>query len=200
MPHAMGSLHKQVRKHLWTNPEDCSLTEHEQALATDLDPDTDLVIRGDIGGGKTFTARHHLNRNGIPFKYFSANQLLQSGEETLALGRVQAAQTVVVDNFDVIPAQRDPLQRLHEKVELHLSGPGRSVWLLLPTDFKNEWFETCLGGFQKLSIETGAINNIHADHVYQNIRSIIDRPVPDRNLDAASLSQWGYHAVITAIQ
>jgi hypothetical protein len=195
----MESFHQRIRRILWANPDRSSLTEHQASLASELDPDSDFVIRGGIGSGKTFTARHYLSNRGILFKYFSANELLQTEEDTLASDRIQAAETVLIDNFDVIPAQRDPLERIYKKIETHLSGPGCGLWLIMPADFQNDWFESCLGGYQEHGIDREDINNIHADHVYQNLQSILDEGELKSEFDPVALSQWGYHAVITSL-
>jgi hypothetical protein len=200
MAQDMETVHQRIRQRLWADPVQSPLTEHQEPLAAELDPDSDLVVRGGIGSGKTFTTRHYLKKQGIPFKYFSANQFLQVDEETLSSSRIQAADTIIIDNFDAIPAKREPLEQIYKKIEVHLSGPGCGLWLLLPTDFRNDWFETCLGGFRDHTLPQEEINNIHADHVFQNIQAVIEDQDLKKNLDPDALSRWGYHAVITAIQ
>lgn len=190
----MSIRSEELRQALWNPPDGLSLTEHEQELAEDLNSTSDLEIRGEIGSGKTFTIRKHLQDNEIEFEYYSARQLLES-QGTIETG--EGVKTVVIDNFDVILEVRDPLEQIYKRIENDLLGIERGVWLVLPKSFQNRWFESCLGGFETVYIHGQEINQIHVDHVKQNLRSVGETDGDSVSVDNESLSKWGYHAVVT---
>jgi hypothetical protein len=191
---AMSITLQELRQALWNPSDGLSLTEHEKELAGNLDATADLEIRGKIGSGKTFTIRKYLQNNEIGFEYYTVRQLLEA-EGTMKI--TEEVKTVVIDNFDAIPEQRDPLEQIYKRIENDLLGIKRGVWLVLPENFQNRWFESCLGGFEPRHIQRREINQIHVDHVKQNLRSIAGTDRNSVSVDNDSLSKCGYHTIVT---
>jgi hypothetical protein len=192
--------HRELRKRLWQNPEQCSLTAHEKGVAEQLESTANLEIRGEIGSGKTFTVRHYLREHDILYKYLTAAELLEAEVKSYSNDTIQAAQTIVIDNFDAIPAERDALEYIFKHIEMQFQGAGRGVWLLLPKNFHNTWFESVLAGFQTMHLKKDEITKIHAAHVQQNIESMPENDSITIDIDPEQLEQWGYHAVVTGMR
>lgn len=187
-----------MRSELWSRPEHYSLTEHQQSLASRLSPDEDTRIVGDIGAGKTFAVRHFLRSNDIEFVYFTAAELYREGSDFSdeVNGDIDV---VVVDNFDVIPQQRSYLEAIHETVELELAAFDRSVWLVLPPWYQNDWFETVIAGMDRIHLARSQINRLTIDHVVKNLNELYD--TEGIRLDPGTvIPDYGYHTIIQSFE
>lgn len=194
----MGIDSAQARQKLWEDPEDFSVTDHQQTLTSQLSPDQDIRIYGDIGSGKTFAVRHYLKSNDIRFNYYTAGELLRVAQTDDEINTVELddISVVVIDNFDVIPRSRDTLDRIHEQVELKLDAFDRSIWWIFPRNYHHDWFETVLGGTTKAELSLSGINQLTIDHLEANLQLL-----PNANqVDINSISvkkRHGYHTVFT---
>lgn len=187
-----------MRSELWSRPERCSLTEHQQSITSSLSPEEDTRVVGDIGAGKTFAVRHFLRSNDIEFAYFTASELYRKGS---GLGDEVEGDfdVVVVDNFDVIPEQRSYLETIHETIELELAAFDRSVWLVLPPWHQNDWFETVIGGMDRIHLDRSQINRLTIDHVVKNLNKLYNGA--EIKLDPGTVTtNYGYHTIVQSFQ
>lgn len=196
----MGISRRKMQSKLWTAPDQLTLTDHQTELAGRLDPDEDIQIRGPIGSGKTFTVRHQLRDRGISFEYYTVGELLAKSDMIKSNRGYADADTVVVDNFDVAPQERQLLDEIYEIIEKEFESFDRSVWLILPEGWKHQWFETLLWGYRTEVIQNTNITNIHISRIVENLRDITSEslsndPTPTRE----ALNTTGYHAAIRAI-
>lgn len=187
-----------MRSELWNDPESYSLTEHQERLTSRLSPGKDICIIGDIGAGKTFSVRHYLRDNNIGFAYFTASELYRQSNDVA--DRVnESIDVVVIDNFDVIPERRSYLESIHETIELDLAAVDRSVWLILPTWYQNDWFETVIEGMERIKITNSQINRLTVDHVVKNLNKIHDSS--GVKLDPGSIATgYGYHTIVSEFE
>lgn len=187
-----------MRSELWNCPERYSLTEHQQSLTSRLSPEEDTRIVGDIGAGKTFAVRHFLRTHDIKFRYFTASELYREGSDLS--GEVdESINVVVVDNFDVIPQQRSYLEAIHEMIELELSAFDRSVWLVLPPWYQNDWFETVIAGMGRIHLARSQINRLTIDHVVKNLNKLYNEA--EIKLDPSTVTtDYGYHTIIRSFE
>lgn len=185
-----------MRSELWSRPERYSLTEHQQSLASRLSPEEDTRIVGDIGAGKTFAVRHFLRSNDVEFAYFTASELYREGRGLSDGGDIDV---VVVDNFDVIPQQRSYLEAIHETIELELAAFDRSVWLVLPPWYQNDWFETVIAGMDQIHLARSQINRLTIDHVVKNLNKLYD--AAEIRLDPGTVTpDYGYHTIVQSFE
>lgn len=183
-----------MRSELWSSPERYSLTEHQQSITSSLSTEDDIKIVGEIGAGKTFAVRHFLQDNDIEFVYCTATELYRKG--TSVGDEVgENTEVVVIDNFDVIPEQRSYLEIIHESIELELAAFDRSVWLVLPPWYQNDWFETVIEGMNQIYLARSQINRLTIDHVVKNLNKIHNKS--DISLDAGAVTtDYGYHTIV----
>ena len=187
-----------MRSELWNHPERYSLTEHQQGIISRLSPEEDTRIVGDIGTGKTFAVRHFLRDNDIEFEYFTASELYRQGSG-LVDGVDGKTNIVVIDNFDVIPERRSYLEGIHKTIELELAAFDRAVWLILPTWYQNDWFETVIEGMEQIQISRSQINRLTIDHVVKNLNKLCG--TDDVSLDPSSVTgEYGYHTIVKAFE
>lgn len=183
-----------VHQKLWENPTDFVRTDHQAALVEQLQPETDHIIRGEIGAGKTFTIRHYLKSNEIPHEYLTATEIYEAHRSGATVNTPDDAQVVVIDNFDVIPAERDFLGPIYKKIETKLDGFDRSIWMVLPEEYANDWFETVTSMMTEAVISKTEINMLHRDQMLNSLERAIgkrisgDKPHPD--------SRYGYHSIL----
>ncbi|WP_436903558.1 hypothetical protein [Halovenus halobia] len=187
-----------MRSELWSRPEQYSLTEHQQGLISSLSPEEDTRIVGDIGAGKTFAVRHFLREKDINFRYFTASELYRKnhniGDEV-----DDTIDVVVVDNFDVIPEQRSYLEAIHETVELELAAFDRSIWLILPSWYQNDWFDTVIENMLCIELDRSQINRLTIDHVVKNLNKLHDGREVSLDLSAPSVA-YGYHTIVQTFE
>lgn len=187
-----------MRSELWSRPERCSLTEHQQSITSRLSLEEDTRIVGDIGAGKTFAVRHFLRSNDVEFVYFTASELYRKGRD-IEDEIKRDFDIVVVDNFDVIPEQRPYLEKIHETIELELAAFDRSVWLVLPPWHQNEWFETVIGGMNRIHLDRSQINRLTIDHVVKNLNKLYNGS--EVRLDPGTVTNnYGYHTIIKSFK
>ena len=183
-----------MQSELWSQPENYSLTEHQQSITSRLSPEDDTRITGDIGAGKTFAIRHFLRMNEIEFVYFTASELYQKKSD-LSEEVGEDFDVVVIDNFDVIPEQRSYLETIHETIELELAAFDRSVWLVLPPWHQNDWFETVIGSMDRIHIDRSQINRLTIDHVVKNLNKLYNGV--EVKLDPSTVTtNYGYHTIV----
>ena len=194
----MNKLGNRLLEALWSSPEEYSLTSHQKLLIEELDQDHDLRIYGGIGAGKTFAIRHFLREEGSEFLYLPASQLLDSTSSSELEDKVDGTEVVVVDNFDVIPKERTYLEQIHEYIEYPLSSYERSVWLVFPEDYTNEWFETVIRGMHIVNTQLNKMDTFTVDHLLSNLKdaSPMDTVSPKINTDPAET--FGYHTVVNS--
>lgn len=187
-----------MRPELWSHPERYSLTEHQQSIASRLSTEEDIRIVGDIGAGKTFAVRHFLRSNNVEFVYFTASELYREGSN-LGDEVDEDTDVVVIDNFDVIPEQRSYLEVIHETIELELAAFDRSVWLVLPPWYQNDWFETVIEGMNRIHLVRSQINRLTIDHVVKNLNKLYDGP--EISLDPGTMTtNYGYHTIVQCFE
>lgn len=187
-----------MRSELWSYPERYSLTEHQQGIASRLSPEEDTRIVGDIGAGKTFAVRHFLRAKDIEFGYFTASELY--GESSDLSDEVdENIDVVVVDNFDVIPEQRSYLEAIHETIEVELAAFDRSIWLILPSWYQNDWFETVIESIGRIQLDRSKINRLTIDHIVKNLNKLHDGPEISLDPNAVS-TDYGYHTIVQSFE
>lgn len=187
-----------MRSEFWSHPERYSLTEHQESIASHLSPEKDIRIVGDIGAGKTFTVKNFLIDNDIEFEYFTSSELYRKSSD-LSDVVDENTNVVVVDNFDVIPEQRSYLEAIHETIELELAAFDRSIWLILPSWYQNDWFETVIENMERIQIARSQINRLTIDHVAKNLNKLYDGP--EINLDPTAVTtEYGYHTIVQSFK
>lgn len=195
----MGIDSAQARQKLWEDPEEFSITDHQQSLTSQLSPNRDIRIYGDIGSGKTFAVRHFLKSNDISFRYYTASELLQvaqSDEDEIDLSQLDDISIIVIDNFDVIPKSRDVLDQIYEQVELKLDAFDRSIWWIFPQNYQHDWFESVLAKTTKTQISLNGMTQLTIDHLKSNLRSLPGAKQVD--VDSSNVEdRYGYHTIFT---
>lgn len=194
----MGIDSTRARQKLWEDPEDFSVTDHQQSLTSQLSPERDIRIYGEIGSGKTFAVRHFLKSNDIPFSYFTASELFRiaQSDEGIDTSEVEESSVVIIDNFDVIPKSRNILDRIHEQVELELDTFDRSIWWIFPQNYQHDWFESVLAKTIKAEISLNGMTQLTIDHLESNLRTLSGAKQVD--LDNSNVvDRYGYHTVFT---
>lgn len=183
-----------VYKKLWENSSAFSLTDHEAALAEQLQPGADHIIRGEIGAGKTFTIRHYLMSNNIPHEYLTATEIYETHKSDRMINTPDDVQVVVIDNFDVIPAERDFLGPIYEQIETNLDSFDRSIWIVLPDGYDNDWFKTVTSMMTEAVISKKKINMLHRDQLLHSLEQATDSSVSGDKPDPDS--RYGYHSIL----
>jgi hypothetical protein len=194
----MSVTRSQILQKLWISPSECSLTDHQKELVEKLDPTIDFKIVGDIGSGKTFCVRHLLHSNKISFAYIPASELLPSIIDEEISEEVADTEVVIVDNFDTIPKERIHLDRIHKNIEDIVDSFTQSLWLILPTGYNHDWFETVISGMQSAKIRNRQINQITIDHTLSNLQKVVDGPSSRPAMQDDPASSYGYHTIINS--
>lgn len=187
-----------LRSKLWGSPEEYTLTSHQKGLVEQLSSSTDHEIVGEIGAGKTFAVRRYLRSNDIPHEYLTATEVLEAARGDRLLSSLDGVDVVVIDNFDVIPLDREYLEPIHEQIEMELSGLNRSVWIILPSQYNNDWFDTVTQMMTAVEISRTEINRLTTDEVVHNLQKISDGSLHDEMADPAR--KYGYHTIINSFQ
>lgn len=190
----MDNLSEVVRS-LWKMVGDVQPTDHQKGLQAELDRDANIRVQGELGSGKTFAVRNYLTANNIQYQYFTAREVAEMDEDDLSQDTFESVETIVVDNFDVIPETREALDSVYRNIELSMESMHRGVWLVFPGEYRNDWFETVLGNYRDITIKKSNIDHFTVDRVRSNLDGItgnmnqIDRTDPDVN-------HHGYHGMI----
>jgi hypothetical protein len=193
---------RQLQADLWNHPEETPLTDHQRDLRDRLDVEEYLEIRGPVGCGKTFTVRHYLRRENIPFAYYTVTKLLTKGEEIVSEANYENVDVVIIDNFDVAPDSRPQLEEINELIEMELRHPTRTIWLIIPNSWDNKWFETLLGEYRTENLSNKKINRVHVSQVLENFRGLVpeEDQIPEViDPSERELNETGYHTVIRKV-
>lgn len=180
---------------LWEQTGDIEPTEHQRTIQSQLDPSANLRIYGEIGVGKTFTIRNYLQANNIDHEYFTAREVAKFDRSDFNSGVFKGVQTIVIDNFDVVPERRDDLDEIYQLVELYMESISRGVWMLFPSDYHHDWFNSVLTDYTELVMKRSNINPFTIDKVRSNIDIVTDKNISIGIGDVA-VREFGYHDVV----
>lgn len=186
-----------IVRSLWDRVSEVQPTEHQQSIHRNLQPDENLRIRGELGVGKTFTVRNYLATRDIKYEYYTAREVAEMTDDEGSNQDLSSIQTIVVDNFDVIPARRPALDKVYRDVELHLESRDRGVWLIFPENHKNEWFESVIGTYTNIEMTKAGIDQFAVDRVRNNIDQVTGYD-GDITVSQADIGEAGYHDMITS--
>jgi hypothetical protein len=91
------------------------------------------------------------------------------------------------------------LEAIHEVIELELAAFDRSVWLVLPPWYQNDWFETVIAGMDRIHLNRSQINRLTIDHVVKNLNKLYD--AADIKLDPGTVTlDYGYHTIVQSFE
>lgn len=186
-----------IVRSLWDRVAEVQPTEHQQSIHRNLQPDENLRIRGELGVGKTFTVRNYLATRDIEYEYYTAREVAEMTDDEGSNQDLSSIRTIVVDNFDVIPARRSALDKVYRDVELHMESRDRGVWLIFPENHKNEWFESVIGTYTNIEMTKAGIDQFAVDRVRNNIDQVTGYD-GDITVSQADIGEAGYHDMITS--